>query len=147
MINLLITKSLLRLSYLTQCNDWWPSHRTTFPFLLLFIQNISPFPISSIPDWLILHNQRALTIFGRWEQIYIWLETRFFYGIFYWKQGCIDQSPFSGAATWLFIHEWTKKWRLQLSKDKKAESLSKTERKKYKNIQNIIARWLLSTLI
>ena len=70
--------------------------------LIMYIPHCYPFKIfrsfwlAQIPR-LILHNQPALTKFGKCEQqfdamLYIGLETRLIDGIFAWKHGCLGNS-------------------------------------------------------
>ena len=68
-----------------------------------------------------------------------------FDGIFDWNEGASINLLFQERPPSCLFTSELKNWRLQLSKDEKAEYLTKTERKKCKNMQNIIARWLLST--
>ena len=98
-----------------------------------------PFLIGAKANWCLPYLDDASNIPS--IRCYISLETKLIDGTFDWKRNRMGNRPSiklsSTRGRLAIIHEWTKKWRSQLSEDEVAEFLTKTARDKCKNTQNI----------
>ena len=116
------------------------------------------FWLAKIP-WLILHNQLALTKFGRCEQQTIdsmvyWLENVLIDGVLIWKRGNMGNIPsiqlVSRSGVPVVIHEWAKSRKMTFTAFRRRNGCFSdynwTEGKQ-EYAKHIGRRWVLSTFL